>query len=92
VKEIFERARQAVEFPHDDDIALAQLVEHAVQLGPVPTAAGSLLLVYPGATGRLEGADLGRRILVVGLRDAGVAELHGVSLSIAKSRCVGAGP
>jgi hypothetical protein len=32
------------------------------------------------ATGRLEGADLGRRILVVGLRDAGVAELHGVSL------------
>ena len=69
VEEILERARQAVEFPHDDGIALAQLVEKPVQLGPIPTAAGGFLLVNSGTADRLEGADLGRGILIVGLRD-----------------------
>jgi hypothetical protein len=51
---------------------------HAAQLGGRYEPRADDLSVV--ATGRLEGADLGRRILVVGLRDAGVAELHGVSL------------
>ncbi|MBV8525513.1 MAG: hypothetical protein JOY71_25880 [Acetobacteraceae bacterium] len=29
-----------IELPHDDGIALAQLIEHALQLGPVPAPTG----------------------------------------------------
>ena len=61
MKQILERARQAVEFPDDDDIAFAQMVEQAVQLGPIPTAAGGLLFVDPRAAGRLEGTRPGLR-------------------------------
>jgi len=82
VKEVLERARQPVEFPHDDDIALAQMIEHPVQLRPIPTAAGGLLLIDSGTAGRLEGTDLGRGILIIGLRDAGVAEQHRCRLNL----------
>lgn len=30
--QIAQRARETIEFPHDDDVALAELLEHAVQL------------------------------------------------------------
>src|SRR4051812_50179242 len=53
------------------------MIEHPVQLRPIPTATGGLLLIDAGAAGRFEGADLGRGILIIGLRDAGVAEQHG---------------
>jgi hypothetical protein len=34
-EQIAERPREAVELPHDDNIALAKLLEHALQFGPV---------------------------------------------------------
>jgi hypothetical protein len=66
VKEVLKRTRQPVEFPHDDDIALAQMIEHPVQLGPIPPAAGGLL-INSGTAHCREGADLGRGILLIGL-------------------------
>src|SRR5690242_9308592 len=40
MQHVLERARQAVELPDDDDVTLPQLIEHALQLGPVPASAG----------------------------------------------------
>ncbi len=42
--QVLERAGQAVEFPDDERIAVAQLVEEAVQLRTVPTSAGGGVL------------------------------------------------
>jgi hypothetical protein len=41
VEHVFQRARQTVELPDNDNIAGAKLVEHAVQLGPVGDAAAA---------------------------------------------------
>ena len=77
MQQILERAGQAVEFPDDERIAVAQVVEEAMQLGTVLASAGGAILVDPRAAGCLEGADLGGGVLVAGFRHAGVAEQHG---------------
>ena len=64
----------AVELPDDDRIALAQMVEHAVQLRPVPTPAGGGLFEQASATGGPERLRLQGVVLFVPLGDAGVAE------------------
>ena len=52
MEHVLQRSRQAVELPDDDNIALVQLVEHAVQLGTVPApAAGNLLEDVAAAEG-----------------------------------------
>jgi hypothetical protein len=51
VQHVFERARQPVELPDNDHVALAQLVEHAVQLGPVPAPAGGGFFENAAAAG-----------------------------------------
>ena len=67
VQHILQRARQPIELPDDDDIALAQLVEHAVQLGPVPAAAGGGLLEDAAAAGGAERLGLHGIALLVAL-------------------------
>jgi hypothetical protein len=62
VQHVLERARQAVELPDDDGIALAQMVEQSMQLWPIPTPAGRGLLEQAFATGGFERFRLqGRR-------------------------------
>ena len=51
VQHVLQRAGQAVELPDDDGVAFAQVVEHAVQLRPVPTAARGRLLEHAPAAG-----------------------------------------
>src|SRR3954468_22215379 len=53
MQQILERAGQAVEFPDDESIAVAQMAEEVVQLGPIPPSAGGCLLVDARAAGRL---------------------------------------
>ncbi len=67
VQHVFQRARQAVELPDNDDIALAQLVEHAVQLGPVPAPAGGGLLEQAAAPGGAKRLGLQGVVLLVAL-------------------------
>ena len=50
-EQVFERARQTIELPHDEGIAGAELIEQAVQLGPIPPSARRGLLEYFLAAG-----------------------------------------
>ena len=86
MKQILERAGQAVEFPDDDRIAVAQVVEQAMEFRTIPPSAGSPLLVYPCAARRLQRTDLSSGVLIAGLRHAGVAEQHGKI--VAQSCCL----
>ena len=79
MEHVFQRPRQTVELPDDDNIAFAQLVEHAVQLGPVPAPAGGGFLEYAAAAAGAEGLGLHGIALLVAFGDAGVAEQHAVA-------------
>ena len=74
VQHVLERAGQAIELPDDDRVALAQVVEHAVQLGPVPAAARRGLLEDAPAAGGSERPGLQGVVLLVAFGHAGVAE------------------
>jgi hypothetical protein len=74
VQHIFKRAGQAIEFPDDDCIPLAQLVEHAVLLGPVPASTRAGFLEDAAAAGGSEGFRLQPVALSSPLENAGIAE------------------
>ena len=42
-EDVLERARQPVQFPDHEHVALAELIEQAMQFGTVPPSAGGLL-------------------------------------------------
>jgi hypothetical protein len=67
VEHVFQRPRQAVELPDNDNITLAQQVEHAVQLGPVPAPAGGGFLEDAAAAGGPKGYCLQQVGLVIPL-------------------------
>ena len=75
LKQVAGGAGQPVEFPDRDRITRAELVEHAVEFGPVAVGAGELFAKDALAAGLLECFELEREFLVFG-RDAGVADLH----------------
>jgi hypothetical protein len=75
LKELFERAGEAVELPHDGRVAGAGLVERPMKLGPIPPSAGRRFLEHLFAAGLLEG-EFGKCFLGLGFRDAGVVEEH----------------
>jgi len=79
VEHVFQRPRQAVELPDNDNITLAQLVEHAVQLGPVPAPSGGGLLEDAAAAGRAERLGLQCITLLVSFGDSGVAKKQAVT-------------
>jgi hypothetical protein len=68
-------ACQPVELPDGDDIAIAKLVEHPVQLGPVAICSGDFLAEDACSTGRLESFKLKSQPLIFG-GDAGIAYFH----------------
>src|SRR3954468_24558480 len=71
-------AGQAVETLDHDDVALAYLLEQAVQLRPVASGAGDLLLMDAPATALLQRQALQGKALVVAA-DSGVADEHAAS-------------
>ena len=73
-KKVTGRAGETVKPGYDDNVAVAQLVEHAAQFRPVGAGTRLLLLEHASAVGRLQCGELQRQILVVG-RDAGVADV-----------------
>jgi hypothetical protein len=77
VEEVVEGAREAVERPDHRDVAGSELVEQAVQRGPIPATARRRLAEHAldarlGRRAALEGAGL-----VVAPGEARVAEQHG---------------
>lgn len=75
VDEVLDAAAEAVEFPDDDLVAGAQLVDHALELGAVRGGSGGVLLVDPFAPGLLQCVALQGGILVV-RADPGVSDPH----------------
>ena len=73
--QMHERAAEPVEFPNDQHVSLAHIVERLAQARSIGTSAGSALLEDLCATGRGESVELQRRILVE-RADASVAEEH----------------
>ena len=74
VQHVLQRARQAIELPDDDRVALAQMVQQAMQFRPVPAPAGRGFLEQASATGGPECLRLQGVVLFVSLGDAGIAK------------------
>lgn len=74
-QQVLERAREPVELPDHHDIAITQIVEQMMQLGPVPAATGGLFLEDGLAAGGFQGLQLEIVVLVLG-RDPRVADDH----------------
>ena len=60
--------------PDDDCVPFAQVIQHAVQLGPVPTAPQRDFLKDAPAAGGSERLGLQKVVLLVALGYAGIAE------------------
>src|SRR5215211_7264161 len=73
VDQVAERSAEAVEFPDDQGVAGAQLVQDLLEGGAVGAGAAGGLGEHPVAAGPLQGVDLKLRLLV-GSRDASVTE------------------
>src|SRR3954451_15860713 len=58
VQYVLERARQTVEPPDDNHVSLAQMVEQAMQLRPIPAPAGRGLLEQTAIPCRSERSGL----------------------------------
>src|SRR3954471_10445483 len=78
LEQVAGRAGQAVKAVGQDDIALAYLLEQAVQLRPFASGAGDLLLMDAPAAGLLQRQALKGEVLVVGA-DSRVADEHAPS-------------
>src|SRR5438270_1591827 len=76
VQHVLQRAGQAVELPDYDRVSLAEVAEHPVQFGPVPTAARRRLLEQAPTAGGSERPGLQHVVLLVALGYAGIAEPH----------------
>jgi hypothetical protein len=82
VDQLPQGAAEAVEFPDDQGVAGAELVQELLEGGPVGAGAAGGLGEHPKAPSRGEGVDLEVRLLIGG-GDAGIAEQvsHGVTVS-----------
>ena len=58
VEKVAQGTGKAVVLGNGDHVALAQLIEQAVQLGPAPRRAGDLVSEDPLGTRRLKGVEL----------------------------------
>jgi len=76
VQHVLERAGQPVELQDHDRVARAELIEHPVQLGPVPPAARRRLLEEALAAGGPERFCLQQVGLVIPLGNTGIAQEH----------------
>jgi hypothetical protein len=76
MEQILERARKTVKLPDHDDITVAELVYHPVQLWAIPAATARGFLEGALAPSVLQRAQLERAVLIVTLRDAGIANEH----------------
>src|SRR5271166_4619867 len=47
LQQITVRAGQAIKFPDDEEFAVANLIEHSLELRSIGSASGNLLLEYP---------------------------------------------
>jgi hypothetical protein len=75
IEKVTQGPRKAVILGDDDHVALAQLIEQAVQLGPAAGRAGDLVSKYLLCTRRLQGIELAVQVLVL-CADAGVSDDH----------------
>jgi hypothetical protein len=65
-QEVASGAGQSIEFPYGDDVSLAKLVEHSVQLRSVATLSGNLLAEDALATGLAQSFELKIHPLILG--------------------------
>ena len=65
---------EAVQAPHDEGVALAQIIEADLQLGALADGVQAAVAEDPGAAGLLERVELQGQVLLAG-GDAGVADM-----------------
>jgi uncharacterized protein (DUF1778 family) len=75
VEKVAQGTGEAVVLGDGDHVALAQLIEQAVQLGPAAGRAGDLVSEDPLGTRRLKGVELAVQVLAV-CADAGISDDH----------------
>ena len=75
VEKVTQRSGEAVILGDGDHVALAQLIEQTVQLGPATRRAGDLVSENSLGTRRLQGVELAVQALVV-CADAGISDDH----------------
>ena len=68
-------AGEAIEFPHNNDVAFAQMVEHAVQLRPLAVGSGELFAEDASTAGLLERVNLKSQALILS-RNTRIAGFH----------------
>lgn len=75
VEKVAQGASEAIILGDGDHVALAQLIEKAVQLGPASRGAGDFVGEDPLGARRLQGVELAVEVLVF-RADAGVSDDH----------------
>lgn len=75
VEKVTQGTGEAVVLGDGDNVALAQLIEQAVQLGPAARCAGDLVSEDPLCTSRLQGVELAVQALVF-CTNAGISNDH----------------
>jgi len=75
LQQIARRSGEAVGFPDGDHVAFAELVDHAVELQPVPIRARDLLAKDAGTARIFERFELNRQLLIFS-GDASAANFH----------------
>jgi hypothetical protein len=83
VDQVAERLAEAVEFPDDEGVARAQLVQDLLKGGSVGAGAAGGLGEHPVATGALQRVDVELRLLVGG-GDAGIASRCPMPVTVAE--------
>jgi hypothetical protein len=74
-QEVASGAGQSVELPYGDDVSVAKLVEHPVQLRPVSIRSGNFFTKDAFAAGLLQSFELNIQALILG-GHASVADFH----------------
>ena len=75
VEKVTQGPRETVILGDGNHVALAQLIEQAVQLGPAADRAGDLVSEDPLGTRCLQGVELAVKVLVL-CADAGISDDH----------------
>jgi uncharacterized glyoxalase superfamily protein PhnB len=78
------RSTDAIQFPHNQRIATAKVVEGSREAGPVSDRAAARVLVEALTAGSLQSVTLKREVLL-GRRNTHVADQHGFAWMIAKT-------
>ena len=79
-EQVSQRSRDSVQLMDDHDVIFAKLVHETLQLGSIPSSAGSFLAKDALTTSRREGDQLDVKVLLLG-RNAGISNQHRITIT-----------